>query len=67
VYREDYMGTLKKLTNQREGNEYIRMLLKAWEFSRNIYDTNLDSMEQYLIKCNAFLASKDGYLKIVEK
>jgi Fic/DOC family len=67
VYREDYMGTLKKLTKQREGNAYIRMLQKAWEFSSNVYDSNLDSMEQYLIECNAFLAPKDGYLKIIAK
>jgi hypothetical protein len=67
VYREDYMGTIKKLTKQREGNAYIRMLLKAWDFSRNVYDDNLNSMEQYLIECNAFLAPKDGYLKIIPR
>ena len=67
VNREDYIGTLKKLTKQREGNAYIRMLLKAWDFSRNVYDDNLDSMEQYLIECNAFLAPKDGYFKIIPR
>ncbi len=65
VYREDYMGTLKKLTKQREGNAYVRMLLKAWDFSHNVYGDKLDLMEQYLIQCNAFLAPKDGYLKII--
>lgn len=67
VYREDYMGTLKKLTKQRDGDAYIRMLLKAWEFSSNIYDESLDSMEEYLTKCNAFLTHKEGYLKIIQR
>lgn len=67
VYREDYMGTLKKLTKQRDGNAYIRMLQKAWEFSSNVYDDNLDTLEQYLIACNAFLNHKEGYLKIIPR
>ncbi len=67
VYREDYMGSLKKLTKQREGDAYIRMLLKAWEFSSNIYDDNLDTMEQYLIHCDAFLSPKEGKLKIISR
>ena len=67
VYREDYMGTLKKLTKQRDSDAYTRMLLKAWEFSSNIYEENLDSMEEYLRKCNAFLTHKEGYLKIIQR
>lgn len=67
VYREDYMGTLKKLTKQRQGDAYIRMLQKAWDFSSHVYDDNLDEMEAYLTKCNAFLEPKDGYLKIIPK
>lgn len=67
VYREDYMGSLKKLTKTRDGDAYIRMLLKAWEFSSNIYDDSLESMEEYLIKCEAFLPHKEGRLKSVSK
>ncbi len=67
VYREDYMGTLKKLTKQRDGDAYTRMLLKAWEFSSNIYDESLNRMEEYLTKCNAFLTHKEGYLKIIQR
>lgn len=64
VYREDYMGVLKKLTRQRDGDAYIRMLLRAWEFSSHVHNENLDDMEQYLKECNAFLIYKEGYLKI---
>ncbi len=65
VYRDDYMGTLKKLTKQRNGDAYIRMLQRAWEFSSMVYDDSLEAMEQSLIAANAFLEPKDGYLKIV--
>lgn len=67
VYREDYMGAIKKLTRQRESDAYIRMLLRAWEFSSYVYDDNLDHMEEYLKECNAFLTHKEGYLKIIPK
>ena len=65
VYREDYMGTLKKLTKQRDSEPYIRMMLRSWEFSSYIHDDSLDEMERYLIACNAFLSHKEGYLKII--
>lgn len=64
VFREDYMGALKKLTKRREGDAYIRMLLRAWEFSCHVHNENLNEMEEYLKACNAFLTHKDGYLKI---
>jgi fido (protein-threonine AMPylation protein) len=54
VYREDYMGALKKVTKQRDGDAFIRMMLRAWEFSSNIYNESLDVMENYLKSCNAF-------------
>ena len=67
VFREDYMGSLKKFTKQRDGDAYIRMLLRAWEFSSNVYDNDLDIMEKYLINCNAFLTHKEGKLKIIPR
>jgi hypothetical protein len=65
VYREDYMGALKKLTKQRDADAYIRMMLRAWEFSSHIHDEDLEKMEKYLLACNAFLSHKEGYLKII--
>lgn len=67
VYREDYMGAIKKLTKQRESDAYIRMLLRVWEFSSHVYDDDLEDMEEYLKKCNAFLNHKEGYLEIISK
>lgn len=65
VYREDYMGALKKLSKQRDADAYIRMLLRAWEFSSHVHNESFDDMEQQLTKCNAFLSPVEGYLKII--
>jgi len=65
VFREDYMGALKKLTKQRDAGAYIRMLLRAWEFSGHVHNESLDAMEEYLTKRNAFLSHKEGHLKII--
>lgn len=67
VFRDDYIGTLKKLTKLRDPDAYVKMLLKAWEFSSNVFDESLDGMEAYLRACNAFLPHKEGYLKIIPK
>jgi hypothetical protein len=67
VYREDYMGTIKKLTKQRDGDAYIRMLLKAWTFSSQVHQQQFDQMEKFLTQRNAFLTHKEGYLKVDEE
>lgn len=67
VFREDYMGALKKLTKQGDCESYIRMLQRAHEFSDNIYDENMDEMQNYLTKCNAFLGDADVILNIVQR
>lgn len=65
VYREDYMGVLKKLSKQRNPEAYIKMILHAWEFSSHIHNESFEAMEEYLTACNAFLTYKEGYLKII--
>jgi len=67
VYREDYMGTIKKLTKQRDGDAYIRMLQKAWTFSSQVHQQQFDQMEKFLTQRNAFLSHKEGYLKVDEE
>lgn len=67
VFREDYMGALKKFTKQRKCDTYIKMLQRAHEFSANAYDENMDDMEEYLSSCNAFIEDADVILKIVSR
>jgi Fic family protein len=63
VYREDYMGALRKLTRQHIADSYIRMMSRAYEFSSTLIQENLEDMEQYLETCDAFKEPKDGKLK----
>ncbi len=67
VYREDYMVALKKFTNQRTPDAYLRMLLRAWQFSANIYGEDRDEMEDYLNRCETFKEPKQGKLKIITR
>lgn len=65
VYREDYMGALRKLTRQRVADAYVRMLLRAYEFSSTLHSESIDEMEKHLIECDAFKEPKEGKLKII--
>ncbi len=64
VFREDYMGALKKFTKQRKCDTYIKMLQHAQAFSANVYSENMDDMQAYLTSCNAFNEDSDVLLKI---
>jgi prophage maintenance system killer protein len=63
VYREDYMGALRKLTRQRLPDAYIRMMARAHDFSAKLNHEDIDEMEKYLIACDAFMEPKEGQLK----
>jgi hypothetical protein len=65
VYREDYMGALRKLTRQRVADAYVRMLLRAYEFSSTLVGESIDEMEKHLIECDAFKEPKEGKLRIL--
>jgi len=64
VYREDYMGALKKFTKQGKCDTYIKMLQRAHQFSANVYDDSMENMQEYLTSCKAFMEDSDGILKI---
>jgi len=63
VYREDYMGALRKLTRQQITDPYIKMMVRAYEFSSTLLQESIDEMEQYLEACDAFKEPKEGKLK----
>lgn len=67
VYREDYMGALRKLTRQRVADAYVKMLLRAYEFSSTLVGESIDDMEKHLIECDAFREPKEGHLKILPR
>lgn len=66
VYREDYLGGLRRLTRNNDPKVYIRMLERAQAFSDTLFGNDMDTMENVLRKSNAFKESNEGVLKIVE-
>ena len=67
VYREDYIGALKKLTKHHMSETYINMLKRAHLFSSNLFDENIEKIQEYLKKCNAFSDDSSTILKIVSR
>jgi hypothetical protein len=67
VYRDDYMGALRRLTRRSDTETYIRMMQRAQEFSKNIYDEDMDNMENYLKQCDAFKEHNEGKLNIIAR
>lgn len=65
VFRDDYLGALRKLSRQREPDAYIRMLSRAHEFSATIVNEDMDEMQSQLEKSNAFLEHTEGKLKVI--
>ena len=62
VYREDYILSLRKLTRQRDPGAFIRMLTRIHEYSFTIVGNDMDRMQQYLEKTDAFLEPDEGKL-----
>lgn len=67
VYRDDYLGALRRLTRNRDPKPYIQMLNRAQEFSSTIQGESIDEMQQVLEASNAFLEHTEGILKIITK
>lgn len=60
VYREDYLLTLKKLTNGKIPAPYVAMLSKAHEFSSHLNYQHYKDMLLYLKNHNAFCEPSEG-------
>jgi hypothetical protein len=54
VYREDYLLTLRNLSRNKNAKPYIKMLLKAQEFTHQIDFNDYEKVLELLTKCNAF-------------
>jgi len=67
VFRDDYLGTLRKLTRLSSVKPYVTMLQKAHEFSENIYGEEYDEMLDYLKKCNSFSENTEARLVIIKR
>ena len=67
VYRDDYMGALRRLTRQHDPDAYLRMLQRAHEFSATVVGDDLDAMKNHLEKSNAFKEHDQARLRILPR
>lgn len=65
VYRDDYVGALRRLTRHSDPAAYVRMMLRAHEFSATIVGNDMDAMEKHLLASNAFKEHDKAKLKII--
>lgn len=66
VYRDDYLGALRRLTRQKDPEVYVKMLQRAQEFSETIKANDMDEAEMHLEACNAFKEHDKAILKIIK-
>lgn len=66
VYRDDYLGALRRLTRQNDPVVYVKMLQRAQEFSYTIKANDMNEAEIHLEACNAFKEHDKAILKIVK-
>nr|AOE12651.1 Fic family protein [uncultured bacterium] len=64
VYREDYLGGLRRLSRHQDADVYIRMLSRAQTFSHTLLGNDMSAMESVLQQSNAFAESNQGVLRI---
>lgn len=62
VYREDYLGAVRRLSRNKDPKTYIKMFKRAQAFSATLVG---DQIETVLFKSNAFEESNQGVLKVV--
>lgn len=67
VYRDDYLGALRRLTRNDDPAVYIRMLQRAQEFSATLTANDMYTLENHLTLCNAFKEHDEAKLKIIPK
>ena len=67
VFREDYLLSLKKFTNRKEPDTFIRVMDKLQYFSHYIFGENFDELNNYLKATNAYKEPSEGKLEMIER
>lgn len=62
VYRDDYLGALRRLSRQSDPELYIRMLQRAQRFCSTLKANSMDFMQVQLEKSNAFKEHEESRL-----
>lgn len=66
VYRDDYLGALRRLTRNDDPAVYIKMLQRAQKFSATLLADDMEALENQLTQSNAFKEHDEAKLKILE-
>jgi Fic family protein len=65
VYREDYLGGLRRLTRQNDPSVYIRMLERAQAFSHTLQGVDMEAIENVLRQSVAFKETNERVLRVI--
>lgn len=66
VYRDDYLGALRRLSRKKDPIVYVKMLQRAQEFSATLKANDMNEAEIHLEACNAFKEHDNTILKIIK-
>lgn len=67
VFREDYIGSLKRFTNRKDPDAFIRIMDKLQYFSNNIFGENFEELNNYIKATNAYKEPTEGKLNIIDR
>jgi len=67
VFREDYIMSLKKFTNRKEPDTFIRVMDKLQHFSNNIFGDNFEELNDYLKATNAYSEPSEAQLRYIPR
>jgi hypothetical protein len=59
--------SLKKFTNRKEPDAFIRVMDKLQHFSNNIFGSNFDELNDYFRATNAYKEPSEGKLNIIDR
>jgi hypothetical protein len=67
VFREDYIGSLKRLTNRKDPDAFIRIMDKLQHFSNNIFGENYEELNSYFEETNAYKEPSEAKLHVIDR
>ena len=67
VFRLDYLLTLRKLSRQKNPEAYIQVMQKLHAFSQNLYGSDYDALNKYLLSCNAYEEPENARLIVADR
>jgi len=67
VFREDYILSLKKLTNHQEPDAFIRVMDKLQHYSSHIFGEDFNELNNYFKATDAYKEPSEGRLKVIDR